>query len=133
MKLTFKSHTEDIRTAPKFEHSLNGVRCNRSARREHLQHIGENFGSIPTYTILVFISICSYLPLYIYSITLMHISLGHLGKPSPQHNIMPFCTFGHLRSILQGIGTLCGCQYNVSYRNISVKMSHIGFFAHITY
>ena len=63
----------------------------------------------------------------------MHIAFSDLCQTAPKHYIVPFSALRHLSAVLQGISTFSSSKYHVCNHYITVKMTHIGLLAHITY
>ena len=83
-------------------------------------------------TLLVIIGAVADSSFHIKAVTLMHILLYYLCKPTIKNKIVPICMVWHLGTIRQSISFLCSCERDLSYCLICFEIMNVRIFTYIT-
>lgn len=99
---------------------------------EHLHGINKNLSDITLYTVLVIVTAVTDVAFNIKLVTLMNVFFNGFGQTSPEYEVVPFGTIGHLCAVLSSVATFCRGQGKVSYTNMVVQISYIRILTHIS-
>ena len=100
--------------------------------RKHLHIVYPNLYDSATHTILVVIRATVDAALDIELIALVHILFYGLRQATPEDEIVPLCTLGHLSAIRECVCAVRCRKRKTCHSHITVNITHIGLTTHIT-